>query len=260
VLCIAWYFVLRHYDTGPGSDAYKRVHRTLFTMNIALLLLSSVTIMYLFHGFASDGLVPLILTVLLSMFSLKLGFRFSTVISLDAGMLALFAVLTILARDSLFFVLLVLASCAIYAISAFYNERFIRHDFLVQRKQMHEKSRATSFASQMLPVEIAQRIGNISDGFVADFIGDVDVLFSDIVSFTTLCGRIDSIEVVAILNVMFNCFDELSDEYHVYKVEVRLLLLLLLLLLLCVALLVSLLLFCVLLLLPCRKCSPLLLF
>jgi class 3 adenylate cyclase len=54
---------------------------------------------------------------------------------------------------------------------------------------------------------------------VAHNISKADVLFSDIVSFTTICSRLQPEDVVAMLNVIFSCFDALTTAYGVYKVE-----------------------------------------
>jgi class 3 adenylate cyclase len=44
-------------------------------------------------------------------------------------------------------------------------------------------------------------------------------VIADIVSFTTLASRISPEDVVAILNVMFSTFDQITVKHNVYKVE-----------------------------------------
>ena len=44
-------------------------------------------------------------------------------------------------------------------------------------------------------------------------------MFSDIVCFTDLVARLDTMQVVQLLNDVFSCFDALTDECGVYKVE-----------------------------------------
>ena len=46
-----------------------------------------------------------------------------------------------------------------------------------------------------------------------------DVLFSDIVGFTSLASSLKPEDVVAVLNVMFASFDLLAIRHHIYKVE-----------------------------------------
>ena len=45
------------------------------------------------------------------------------------------------------------------------------------------------------------------------------MLFSDIVSFTALAARLETIQVVDLLNTVFSAFDKQTDKLGVYKVE-----------------------------------------
>jgi len=54
---------------------------------------------------------------------------------------------------------------------------------------------------------------------IADEHEEVTILFSDIVHFTDLASRLDTIQVVQLLNEMFSSYDALTDEYGVFKVE-----------------------------------------
>ncbi|KAG2492733.1 hypothetical protein HYH03_008899 [Edaphochlamys debaryana] len=47
----------------------------------------------------------------------------------------------------------------------------------------------------------------------------VTVLFSDIVSYTTIASSMEPIKVVRLLNEMYSAFDTLVDQYECYKVE-----------------------------------------
>lgn len=48
---------------------------------------------------------------------------------------------------------------------------------------------------------------------------NVTVLFSDVVSYTNMASKLQPIDVVGILNEMYQAFDDLVDEYECYKVE-----------------------------------------
>lgn len=48
------------------------------------------------------------------------------------------------------------------------------------------------------------------------------VLFADIVGFTAICDRIDPLEVVTLLNQMYDAFDDAIDKHNCFKVAVLL--------------------------------------
>lgn len=64
-----------------------------------------------------------------------------------------------------------------------------------------------------------ERSGLAGKQFIVHQRSNVSVLFSDIVSFTTLASRLKTEDVVAILNVIFSAFDQLTTVHNVYKVE-----------------------------------------
>ena len=55
--------------------------------------------------------------------------------------------------------------------------------------------------------------------YIAEYFSSVTVLQADICSFTPLCARSTPHEIIALLNKLFVLFDELTDQYGVYKVE-----------------------------------------
>lgn len=54
---------------------------------------------------------------------------------------------------------------------------------------------------------------------VAEKFSDVTILFSDIVSFTTMAARLNPMEIVNLLNSIYSVFDKLTSIHNVYKVS-----------------------------------------
>ena len=114
-------------------------------------------------------------------------------------------------------ILMVLAGNVMYAESNYWSEFLARQDFIRRLKRENEKVRTQQFLDNMLPPMVLQMIKQGS--IVAHQHAAADVIFCDIVSFTSIASSIPAEDVVAVLNVMFSTYDALSTQYCVYKVE-----------------------------------------
>ncbi|XP_035665977.1 soluble guanylate cyclase 88E-like [Branchiostoma floridae] len=56
-------------------------------------------------------------------------------------------------------------------------------------------------------------------GTVSQIFQEVSVLFSNIVGFTDICSRVKPMELVTLLNDAYTIFDNLTEQYNVFKVE-----------------------------------------
>lgn len=70
----------------------------------------------------------------------------------------------------------------------------------------------------MIPEEVAEDLkrGNVVD---AQTFTGATIFFSDIVGFTTLAGSSSPMEIVNLLNKLYTEFDQILDQFDVYKVE-----------------------------------------
>ena len=80
------------------------------------------------------------------------------------------------------------------------------------------KARAEELLSQMLPPNVTSELKRGRKVLPESF-ECATVFFSDIVDFSRTCQQSSPLQIVALLNETYNVFDEVLDEYDVYKVE-----------------------------------------
>ena len=80
------------------------------------------------------------------------------------------------------------------------------------------KAKADGLLSQMLPIEISQKlvIGQKVEPTVFE---SATIFFLDVVGFTTICSKIDPLDTVALLNEVYHLLDDVIEKYDAYKVE-----------------------------------------
>ncbi|KAI4878906.1 hypothetical protein NFI96_006257 [Prochilodus magdalenae] len=82
----------------------------------------------------------------------------------------------------------------------------------------HEKQKTENLLYAMLPKHVANQLKEGKRVEAGEF-KECTILFSDVVTFTTICSQCEPIQIVFMLNSMYLRFDRLTTVHNVYKVE-----------------------------------------
>lgn len=98
------------------------------------------------------------------------------------------------------------------------NKRVLDQEKAYMLDLLSERERSERLLLNVLPQSVAERLKQGED-IIADRIESATVLFADIVDFTSDWDRRSPDEMVAILNEIFSCFDQIARQYGVEKIK-----------------------------------------
>ena len=91
-------------------------------------------------------------------------------------------------------------------------------NILTEEKISREVATGRELLHNILPPSIANQLARDPTASTARFFPSVTIMQSDIVGFTKLSSALNARDVVAMLNIMFTEFDNLSKAYDVEKI------------------------------------------
>jgi class 3 adenylate cyclase len=109
------------------------------------------------------------------------------------------------------------ASVVMNTFSNFNSALYLRRDYIHSLKHGDEVEKSASFLKGMLPQQVVDEMRS-GESCIHE-IDHASVLFCDVVGFTALSSRITPDALITFLNTMFSTFDNLAEQYSVYKVE-----------------------------------------
>lgn len=107
---------------------------------------------------------------------------------------------------------------AIGLFTAYTLERLRRLEYIRRLELASERQRSDNLLHNILPEDVAARLRN-NPASIADSEAEVSVLFADIVGFTPFSSSLPPAEVVRLLDMLFNRFDDLCEEHGIEKIK-----------------------------------------
>ncbi|KAL2096341.1 hypothetical protein ACEWY4_008489 [Coilia grayii] len=89
---------------------------------------------------------------------------------------------------------------------------------LLSQHLEEERQKTEALLYAMLPKHVANQLKEGKRVEAGEF-KECTILFSDVVTFTTICSECEPIQIVVMLNAMYLKFDRLTTVHNVYKVE-----------------------------------------
>lgn len=203
--------------TYTHTHIYARYQQLILTCVWAVMGVLMISILIALETYTDVYGVTCVL-LLLTMTSTFVGLQFLWVTSVTIFFLLWYVFGVLIIYGTFPLVVFFLIASNVLAITASRSgEYYLRWDYIRHLKLKNEEHRTRHFLDNMLPKSVIQEI-KLDQSIAHEFL-KASVLFSDIVSFTSLASRISPEDVVAILNVMFSTFDALTTKHNVYKVE-----------------------------------------
>jgi adenylate cyclase len=102
--------------------------------------------------------------------------------------------------------------------SSYLRERTARQQFYSGKELAESEDRVEQLLNSILPKDIVDRIQG-GEGNIADSLGEVSVIFAELVGFARMADRVGPQELVAMLNRIFSEFDVQAEKFGMQKIK-----------------------------------------
>ncbi|HZP18684.1 MAG TPA: adenylate/guanylate cyclase domain-containing protein [Bauldia sp.] len=103
-------------------------------------------------------------------------------------------------------------------IGAVISIAFVLLAYFVGQRDYFEQ-RAEALLLNILPKEISEALKDDDHGTIANHHDAASILFADVVEFTPMAATMSPLELVNLLNEVFQCFDALTEKYRLEKIK-----------------------------------------
>jgi guanylate cyclase len=219
---------------APLAAAIPGLYSVITPINTAIFARSRNLGVYRFSQLFLILILPWLVTLSLG------GFKQSSVVILWAALCPIGALLVDDLRRTLIWILafvgllIVTAVLQPYLVSPDLPETFVKWFFVLNvgmvitisfgllyyfvGRQNFFQQRAEMLLLNILPKEISDRL-KAEQRTVADHYNAASILFADLVEFTPIAATMTPLQLVGLLNEIFQCFDGLVEEYALEKIK-----------------------------------------
>jgi adenylate cyclase len=201
--------------------------RRMFVRNLQLIMVACITVAGLAHAAIMttlrDGLLHGIPGVVLILMYNFVFFRLLFLPSLITGIIITAAheeavryslPIDFIIVENFFIVATLISGSAV----AYLLESLFRTQFLTDKQLNSERMRTNELIESLFPARIAERL-KAGETCIAESHGEVSVLFSDLVGFTSLTKKLSPGQLVDVLSDYFSMLDQLTEKHEIEKIK-----------------------------------------
>ena len=198
---------------------FVRYLQPIMVTLITIAGLAYVAIMFILKDGLMHGTAGAVLILMYNFVFFRLRFVSSLIAGLIISAAHEGAILSVLPThmiliQNLFVVVTLISGAAV----SYLLESLFRTQFLTNRQLDAERTRANGLVEALFPTRLAERL-EAGEKVIAESHGEVSVLFSDLVGFTTLTEKLSPDQLVEVLNDYFSMLDQLTEKHGVEKIK-----------------------------------------